>query len=214
MTSAPTATRNGADPDNWDHDDPDYLPDPGEDVLAGLLADCEEMGIEPIKLRRSQYSPVMATKESMVEAAYDVADIIERHGRVPVLFSQLAAEAGMAFYTPECSVSVSPPMMLHTGSSAKQVGGMSTEELCGVLDTKRICARCPLARQCLAVSMTAPQSGRASKNERVLPGTARDTPLVLDEYIMFGGFTPQERRIIFDIVCNLLEEKDSWSDAF
>lgn len=196
--------------DDWETDDPDYLPDHDEDLLSSLLEDCQEMGIDPVKIRRSQYSPVMASKESMVEAAYEAADIIERHGRTPVLFSRLAEEAGMGSYIPACSSTKGQTMMLHTGSSSKQVGGMSPDEMGGVLETKQVCGRCPLAMQCLAVSMTAPQSGRASKSERVLPGTSGEFPLVLDEYIMFGGFTPQERKIIFDMVCDILEEKDSW----
>lgn len=211
MNSVPVTSRAGSESiDDWEVDDPDYLPDHDVDLLNSLLEDCQEMGIEPVKIRRSQYSPVIASEESMVEAAYEVADIIERHGRVPVLFSKLAEEVGLGSYIPACSVTKGQTMMLNTGSSSKQVGGMSPDELGGVLETKQICGRCPLAIQCLAVSMTAPQSGRASKSERVLPGSSIDSPLVLDEYIMFGGFTPQERRIIFDMVCDFLEEKDSW----
>lgn len=211
MNSVPVSSQTEPEMlDDWELDDPDYLPDYDEDILKSLLEDCQEMGVEPHKIRRSQYSPVMATRESMVEAAYEVADIIDRHGRTPVLFSQLAAEVGLESYIPACSVTKGQTMMLNTGSSSKQVGGMSPGELSGVLETKQVCGLCPLATQCLAVSMTAPQSGRASKSERVLPGTQGVSPLVLDEYIMFGGFTPQERKDIFDLVCDILEEKDSW----
>ena len=102
-------------------------------------------------------------------------------------------------------------MAQNQGSHSKQVGYMDPETANKVINTKLHCNQCPLKKECLAISLSGIQITRISRSERTLPRRPGDyeTPiLVMDDFLIFGGLTPQERRIVFYYVCDILEDNN------
>ena len=154
----------------------------------------------------SRFSPIISPIDELEEAADEAIKIIEKNDRKSLSFSKYISDNDID-YIPECIKQDN--MLLDTDTGSKQTGKLNYEKYKGVLETKKICADCPLKKQCLAVSMTEPRRTRVSKNEKSIPGTEYHLPLIMSEYLMFGGFTPQERKIIYDIICFKLEIKDN-----
>lgn len=153
----------------------------------------------------SRFSPIISPINELEEAADEAIKIIEKNNRKTISFNKYISENDID-YIPECVANDDMTLDTHTGS--KQTGKLTYDIYKGVLETKKICSDCPLRKHCLAVSMTEPRRTRTSKNEKSIPGTDHTSPLIMSEYMMFGGYTPQERKIIYDIICEKLEEKD------
>lgn len=176
------------------------------------LEDLKAVGIIPQKVRSGRYASIMSSSEEMLEAAYDAAEIIDKTGRVPLSFTSLISDIDPDF-TPDCDYNNGAELCLDpNNSSSKQSGRLTEEQLREVVNTKLHCMECPFKTECLAVSFTGLQITRTSRSERILPGTENTHPLVLDEYLIFGGYTPKERRVIFEHVCDILEEKDAYDN--
>lgn len=174
----------------------------------------ENMKIKVIRGKR--YSPVLSKENLLDEAALEIAFIIEETGRQPLQFNDFIVsydlENGTQFIPP-CHIDKSTgktPFLIDMKSSSKQSGQIDQKTLKEVLHTKSICQECPLQKECLATSMTGIQLARSSEKERTIPNS--DPSLVINEYLISGGFTPQERGIIFEKLCNILEDWDSIHD--
>ncbi len=159
----------------------------------------------------SRFSPIISPINELEEAADEAIKIIEKNNRKTISFSKYISENDID-YIPQCVSN--DDMVLDTKTGSKQTGKLTYDIYKGVLETKRICADCPLKQQCLAVSMTEPRRTRTSKNEKSIPGTDDTSPLIMSEYMIFGGYTPQERKIIYDIICYKLEEKDKNKEKY
>lgn len=174
----------------------------------------ENMKIKVIRGKR--YSPVLSKENLLDEAALEIAFIIEETGRQPLQFNDFIVsydlENGTQFIPP-CHIDKSTgktPFLIDMKSSSKQSGQIDQKTLKEVLHTKSICQECPLQKECLATSMTGIQLARSSEKERTIPNS--DPSLVINEYLISGGFTPQERGIIFEKLCNILEDWDNIHD--
>ena len=174
----------------------------------------ENMKIKVIRGKR--YSPVLSKETLLDEAALEIAFIIEETGRQPLQFNDFIVsydlENGTQFIPP-CHIDKSTgktPFLIDMKSSSKQSGQIDQKTLKEVLHTKSICQECPLQKECLATSMTGIQLARSSEKERTIPNS--DPSLVINEYLISGGFTPQERGIIFEKLCNILEDWDNIHD--
>lgn len=179
-----------------------------------LSYDVEELSRDGICVRvvkRGQISPIMTPRETLKDIAEDVAQIIEENDRQSLYFEKFASQFNPHF-VPDCDYE-SSHLVIDTGSHSKQAGHMDVDTANKVIDTKLHCNECPLKRECLAISMTSVQITRASRSDRVLPRRPGDmeTPtLVMDDFLIFGGLTPQERKIVFNYVCDILEENNSY----
>lgn len=168
-----------------------------------------EQGINVKVVKRGKISPLMTDGKDLHEVAKDVAAFIESQDRQPMYFDQFASQFDPHF-VPDCDFD-SNIIDIDTGSHSKQAGHMDVDTANKVIETKLHCAECPLQRECLAISLTGIQITRISRSERVLPRRPGDvdTPiLVMDDFLIFGGLTPQERRIVFHDVCDILEENN------
>lgn len=168
-----------------------------------------EQGIKVKVVKRGKISPLMTDRESLRKIAEDVARFIESQDRQPMYFDQFASQFDPHF-VPDCDYE-SNIIEIDTGSHSKQAGHMDVDTANKVIETKLHCAECPLRRECLAISLTGIQITRVSRSERVLPRRPGDTDtpiLVMDDFLIFGGLTPQERRIVFYDVCDILEENN------
>lgn len=166
-------------------------------------------GIKVRVVKRGKISPVMTDKEDLREIAEDVAQFIESQERQPMYFDQFASQYDPRF-VPDCDYE-NGALEIDTGSHSKQAGHMDVDTANKVIETKLHCAECPLKKECLAISLTGIQITRVSRSERVLPHRPGDfeTPiLVMDDFLIFGGLTPQERRIVFHEVCDILEDNN------
>lgn len=160
---------------------------------------------------QGQFSPVIADNDELFTAALDVADIIERTGRRTLNFSEFLDKHPR--FVPDCArEDVDMNILEESESNSDHVGGMKKEELLTVLDSKEHCAMCPIKRECLAVSMTQPQMSLNRRTEPRLPKRPSEEGetinLVMSEYLIFGGYTPQERKIIFKYIREILIEND------
>lgn len=164
-------------------------------------------------IRGKRYSPVLSKEDLLDEAALEIAFIIEETGRQPLQFNDFIVsydlENGTQFIPP-CHIDKSTgktPFLIDMKSSSKQSGQIDQKTLKEILHTKSICQECPLQKECLATSMTGIQLARSSEKERTIPNS--NPSLVINEYLISGGFTPQERGIIFEKLCNILEDWDN-----
>lgn len=171
----------------------------------------ENLDIEVIKGKR--YSPIMSKEELLDAAALEIAFIIEENGRKPLHFNDFIVSYDLKHGTefmPPCHIKKSTkktPFLIDMEASSKQSGQIDEKTLKEVLHTKSICQECPLQKECLATSMAGVQLARSSEKERTIP---RSNPsLVMNEYLISGGFTPQERGEIFNKLCDILEDWDS-----
>lgn len=165
-------------------------------------------GIYPEKVRSGRYSAIMSTMDEMDMAARIAADIIDDKGRKPLSFAEFIREFDPNF-VPDCDFFSEHDLYLDPGeSSSKQSGRLTADQLRAVAETKMHCNECPLKNECLSISFTGVQITRTVRRERVLPGTEDRMPLVLDEYLIFGGYTPRERKIIYEKTCDILESRD------
>lgn len=160
---------------------------------------------------QGQFAPIIASDEELQQAARDVADIIERTGRRTLNFSEFLEEHPQ--FIPDCARDdVDMDILEDSESNADHVGGMKHNELMSVLDAKQHCAVCPIRLECLAVSMTQPQMSANRRTEPRLPKRPDDPGntinLVMSEYLIFGGYTPQERKKIFLYLRDILIELD------
>lgn len=162
---------------------------------------------------QGQFSPVIASYEDMVDDAISVAQYLESTGRRSLHFAEIFEE--MPRFVPDCArYDIDMEYMEDSESNSGHVGGLKREELIRILDGRQHCAECPIRLGCLSMSMTQKQLSNNRRTEPTLPlkpGTPADTPkLVMNEYLIFGGYTPQERRIIFNHVSEVLSLFDSW----
>lgn len=167
-------------------------------------------------IRGKRYSPIMSREELLDEAALEIAFIIEETGRQPLQFNDFIVsydlENGTQFMPP-CHIEKSTgktPFLIDMESSSKQSGQIDEKTLKEIIHTKSICQQCPLQKECLATSMTGIQLARSSEKERTIPKSYPS--LVINEYLISGGFTPQERGIIFEKLCDILESWDNIND--
>lgn len=159
-----------------------------------------------------QISPIIAEREELHQAAIDAFRIILQHDRDNLDFNQLKKERRMpdGFVT-DCYFYNSDKPVIDTGSSSLMTGLIDEGRLSDILETKQVCAECPLRKECLAVSMTSKAITKQAKTERILPGTeGRRIPLTMSDFLIFGGYTPQERGIIYNDVCDWLEIRDAF----
>lgn len=184
------------------------------ELTAEDLEELETIGVYPRRVRSGRYDSIMSSPDDMMESAYKAAKIIDDTGRVPLSFNNLIRDTDPDF-VPDCDYHSGVGLSLDpTNSSSKQSGRLTEKQLEEVINTKRHCRECPYSDECLAISFTGLQITRTSRSERILPGTNDTNPLVLDEYLMFGGYTPKERKVIFEHVCDILEEKDQQMEGF
>lgn len=191
----------------------DYTPqsDGYKRTLDGLdEKDLQRSGIHVKETRNGLFDPIMTSSDDLEDMAYEVADIIDKTGRVPLNFAELAHAQGLDGFVPDCSLDKGLDLYLDTDTSSKQSGKLQPEQLPEVVNTKIHCFECPLKRECLALSFTGVQITRTSRSEVVIPGTNVEdkVPLVMNDYMISGGLTPQERRIVFERVCDILSEAD------
>lgn len=166
-------------------------------------------GINVKVVKKGKISPIMTDKDTLKNIAVEVAQFIESQDRQPMHFEQFASQFDPHF-VPDCDYDTGD-IEIDTGSHSKQAGHMDIDMANKVIDTKLHCAECPLKKECLAISLSGIQITRISRSERVLPRRPDDfeTPiLVMDDFLIFGGLTPQERRIVFYYVCDILEENN------
>ena len=148
-------------------------------------------------------SPIIESEDYLFESAKKVANIIEERKYNFFNFNDFRSKLGSDFLSP-CEKN--EDMFLDTNSNSKQAGKVDQRTMDKILETKEICSSCPLKNECLAVSLSSPQTTRMSKTERVIPNPNL-YPMVMSEYLIFGGLTPQERRIVFNHVCDIIEER-------
>lgn len=162
---------------------------------------------------QGQFSPVIASYEDMVDDAIEVAHYIESTGRRSLHFAEIFED--MPRFAPDCArEDVDMEYMEDYESNSNHVGGLKRSEFVDILDGRRHCAECPIRRGCLTMSMTQLQLSNNRRTEPTLPvkpGAPANAPrLVMNEYLVFGGYTPQERKIIFTHVSEVLSLMDSW----
>lgn len=161
------------------------------------------------KVGDKRYSPIMAySKEELEDMAYEMAEIIEKNNRKTIVFSEILSKNKMKDYPLPCLYGNVLEEYTDTGSKCNQSGFLQAEQLNNTIELKKACAQCPFSKDCLAVSLTTLQNTRMSKNSKTIPQS--DPPLSISEFLIFGGYTPQERLIIFDKVCEILEEYDKY----
>lgn len=181
-------------------------------TISQLDYDVDDLANDGIKVKvvkKGKVSPIMTGRDKLEELAREIAFFIESHDRQPMHFEQFASQFDPHF-VPDCDYNEGS-IEIDTGSHSKQKGHMDIDTANKTIDAKLHCAECPLKKECLAISLTGIQITRVSRSERVLPRRPDDfeTPiLVMDDFLIFGGLTPQERRIVFYEVCEILEENN------
>lgn len=171
--------------------------------------DLADDGIDIKVIKKGKISPIMTSKYTLKDIAVEIAQFIESQDRQPMHFEQFASQFNPKFI-PDCDYETGS-VEIDTGSHSKQVGYMDPETANKVINTKLHCNQCPLKKECLAISLSGIQITRISRSERTLPRRPGDyeTPiLVMDDFLIFGGLTPQERRIVFYYVCDILEDNN------
>ena len=166
-------------------------------------------GINIKVVKKGKISPIMTDRSQLSELAKEIAFFIEAQDRQPMYFEQFASQFNPRF-VPDCDWEKGS-IDIDTGSHSKQAGHMDIDTANKTIEAKLHCAECPLKKECLAISLSGIQITRISRSERVLPRRPGDyeTPiLVMDDFLIFGGLTPQERRIVFYEVCDILEENN------
>ena len=188
-----------------------------DDFTQRTKEELDYYGIFPQELRGKKISPNMSSEKDLEEKAHIVAEMIDMNNREKFSFYQITeqynrihdTEVELAcFYDVENNCE---RIFLDTGSGSKQAGQLEYDVAEKVIETKIICQDCPLRMECLATSIADNQNTRMSQKERVIPGTGEEyekPTLILNEWLMSGGYTPQERKVIFEKVCDILEEKD------
>lgn len=165
------------------------------------------------KIGDKRYSPIMVdSMDELDNIAYEVADIIEKYNRETITFWKILEQKGEPDYPLKCKAGTNLEKCIDTDSKVGQSGFLSKEKLLNTIKMKQECSDCPFMKECLAVSMTSIQTARMSKNSKIIPKS--NPPLALSEFLIFGGYTPQEREIIFDKVCEILEEYDALHEGF
>lgn len=158
-----------------------------------------------------RYSPIMPeSMDELDDVAYEIATIINDRGRSTINFFKVLDEQGESEYPLPCQYGNKIEEYLDTNSRYNQSGFLSEKQLNNTIEMKKNCAGCPFAKECLAVSMTSVQTARTSKNSKIIPNS--EPPVSLSEYLIFGGYTPQERGIIFGKVCDILREYDAFQN--
>lgn len=195
--------------DNHDNYSSQNYPHYGYEGIAYNVDDLRDEGIYLTEVRRGRFSPIMRTQEQLYDTAVEIAALIEDYHRTPLTFEEFIKEMPTKFI-PDCDY-YKGTLLIDTGTYSKQSGNMPADIANEVINTKLHCTECPLVNQCLAISMTGIQITRVSRTERTLPKYPGDTTsptLVMDDFLIFGGLTPQERRIVFHHVCDILEENN------
>lgn len=166
--------------------------------------------IYPDNVRGKSYRPITITDRKIQELAEQMADVIDLYDRSPIIFANILETYRETiqdpFYNTKCLET-----FLHTnsGTNSRQQGTMTRKQMSNVIDTKIICNQCPLQTMCLAASLAVPQTTRMSKKETVIPTNSKyDENLTMVDFLMFGGYTPQERREIFERTCSILLKRD------
>lgn len=177
--------------------------------------DLLDENFNPTVIRGKQYSPVIATDSFLEDIALEMALMVEENQRAPFQFNNFIVAYEMENdeqFFPPCHIdkrTKETPFLIELESSSKQSGYLNEDLMKQVVNTKSICQQCPLQKQCLATSLTGVQLARTSDKDRVIPLSS--PPLVINEYLISGGFTPQERAVVFDKMCDILE---SWDDMY
>lgn len=183
---------------------------PSSDSFDYSVDSLAEDGIHIHEVRSGKFSPIMTSDEELSRIAKEVAIIIEDNDRSSLSFDDFLLVFDASF-VPDCDINHDASLLIDTGTYSKQAGNMTVDMLNEVVNTKLHCQECPLKRECLAVSMTGVQNTRMSRTERTLPKRPGDTTsqtLVMDDFLIFGGLTPQERRRVYHKVCDILEENN------
>lgn len=175
---------------------------PDEEVL-------EKHNIYPDNIRGKSYTPITMTEEDIKETALEMADIIDYYDRNPIIFAEVLETYRSVTkdpsYSPYC---IKTFLHVDSGTNSRQNGTMTRKQMSNVISTKITCNSCPLKKMCLASSIAVPQTTRMSQKEIVIP-TKYDDSLTMLDYLMYGGYTPQERRLIFEETCRILIERDN-----
>lgn len=159
-----------------------------------------------------KHSPIMESDEAIDKAVEEVLEIIKDKGRRPLSFQELIGRDNV--FVPDCAreeLDVNLDIGVHAESRRK----LTDWERDVALDTKAHCEECPFRYECLAVSMTSPRIYRSARKDAInkkrndtMPGTEDTFPLYMSEYLIFGGFVPQERLVIYERVCEELRKMD------
>lgn len=151
---------------------------------------------------------VVASYEELEENAVDMARFIDESGRVPLSIEPFRQSYDRNFQ-PECwYANEMGNNVTDTDYSSKDTRVLTDDEKDNMHLAKSMCARCPLKRECLAVGLaTAKDTRRKSKNKPPIPGTENSRPVYLNEFCIYGGYTPGERLIMYNIIVYLLSEK-------
>lgn len=164
--------------------------------------------IYPYNIRGKSYTPITLTDKKVEELAELMADIIDLYDRSPIIFANILetyrATIQDPFYSPKCLESF---LHVDSGTNSRQNGTMTRKQMANVIDTKITCNNCPLQTMCLASSLAVPQTTRMSQKETVIPTKYGDN-LTMVDFLMFGGYTPQERRAIFERTVVILSQRD------
>ncbi len=175
------------------------------------IPDAQTLDEIEVKLQEKKpgyYLPyTIRSDEELEQISDEVCAIIQNGERVVLSFVDFIDEYRKNHdknFVPACIRSY---MYLDPGSNCNQRGILDSKDMARVLDTKAKCFFCPLKRECLASSLTSPLLLRISQREILIPN-AKLEALSLDRYLMFGGFTPQERKAIYLRVCEKLGQID------
>ena len=161
---------------------------------------------DEVEVSQRKASPISINQYVINNVAKQVADIIEEKDYKPLMIHDFVdRKEKIAIPCIEKDIFLDPD------TSAKRAGRMDKKTAARVKQTRETCNLCPLKRECLAVSFTSPRFTRMSKTELTLPSPhyRSDTyvVMVLSEFLMYGGYTPQERALIFEKTCEILGER-------
>lgn len=152
---------------------------------------------------------VVVDYEVLEKEAVQMAEFIDSTGRVPLRIEEFREKYDPKFQ-PECWYAHSVgENVTDTEYSSKDTKSLEEIEIENMSIAKEMCERCPLKQSCLAVGLASRKNTRRSKNEKSIPGTEESgRAITLNDFCIYGGYTPGERRIMYNIVCYILEEKD------
>ena len=152
---------------------------------------------------------VTSTIEEIEKQAYKMAEFIDSTGRVPLSIEYFRRRYDSGFQ-PDCwYLNNDNNNITDTEYSSRDVKNIEGTDIDNIHRSKIMCSQCPLQQSCLAVGLASKKNTRRSKNEKAIPQTEeKGQAVILNDFCIYGGFTPGERRIMYNIVCYILEQKD------
>lgn len=152
---------------------------------------------------------VVTPYQELEQRAVELVEFAHKYGREPVVIEDYRRLLGDDYEPPCWYMNKRGDNITDTDYNYRDVRALEPQETKNMIAAKQMCASCPLKKYCLAAGMFACKSTRKSKNRPSLPGTDNHgLSVYLNEFCIYGGYTPGERAIMYSMIVYILDVLD------